>query len=675
MVARLDNTRGTSDRHTRTHSSPGLWTTLLATILVSWPATGMGSQLPKRQGWALTSPGGDVQVTIAQKPLRYTARFRGKPVLVDSPLGLELQGSGPFQSLRLQHIQRRSAERTWTPVWGKSNQIKDSYREMKLSFEEQGSASNEGSRRLLGLVVRAYDDGFAFRYKLDAQPALKGFVVERELTGFRFPENPTVWAATYKNFRSSYEEEYRESRLSSLSSVPLIGLPMLARLQTDLYAAIAEADLTDWAGLYVSLQGDTLTAKLSPRRDGSGLVRTETPTRSPWRVVMLASTPNRFIESNLIENLNPASVIADTSWIRPGMMAWDHWWSGDVKMNADTNERFIAFASEMSFRYQLIDWQWYGQYNKPEADITSPTPALELPRVLRFAREHGVREWLWLHSGDVDRALSDGKLDAVFGIYEGWGIAGVKIDFMNSDDQERVNWYHTVLTMAAKHHLMVDYHGAYKPTGMGITYPNLLTSEGVLGNEYNKFSARVTPTHKLILPFTRMLVGPMDFTPGGFLNRSPTEFQSTHPTQVMGSRAQELAAFVVYWSPLTCVADDPEHYRGQPGLEFLRGLPTIWDETRVLDGAVGEHIVIARRRGQNWFLGGMTADHAYQLTLPLTFLGEGRFASHVFADPADRTTSYESLEVTQRVATSADRMQLDMRPAGGVAIHFERIPD
>ncbi len=210
-------------------------------------------------------------------------------------------------------------------------------------------------------------------------------------------------------------------------------------------------------------------------------------------------------------------------------MAWDHWWSGDVKMDNETEKRFIAFAGDMGFPYQLVDWQWYGEFNKPGADITRPAPQLNLPEFLRFASEHHVRLWLWLHSGDVNRALNAGTLDEAFTVYQKWGIAGVKIDFMDRDDQDMVNWYATVVEMAAKHQLMVDFHGAYKPTGLRRTWPNLLTREGVLGNEYNKFSGRVTPEHKLTLPFTRMLVGPMDYTPGGFLNRSPSEWNRPRP--------------------------------------------------------------------------------------------------------------------------------------------------
>ena len=253
---------------------------------------------------------------------------------------------------------------------------------------------------------------------------------------------------------------------------------------------------------------------------------------------------------------------------------------------------------------------------------------------------------------------------------------------MDSDDQAMVNWYIKVVQTAAAHHLMVDYHGAFKDTGLRVTYPNLLTREGVLGNEYNKFTRRVTPTHKLTLPFTRMLVGPMDYTPGGFLNRSPVEWKQTIPTEVMGSRAQELALFVVYWSPLTCVTDAPENYKDkngkpQPGLDFLRVVPTVWDETRVLDGSVGEHIVMARRSGKRWFVGGMTADNAYRYPLSLSFLGPGKYTAHLYLDPdlpPANTGGYEALTQLTRTVTAKDTITLPMRPAGGAALSFEPVP-
>jgi alpha-glucosidase len=618
--------------------------------------------------WTVKSPDGNVTIEIHRSPLTYSVTYNRQQVVTDSALGLVLKGQPPFTNLKLIKEQHSEADTTTVPVWGKSSPIRNHYNEISLSFAEQGAPN-----RNLDIILRAYADGVAIRYNLPAQPGLEKFEVTGEQTAFHFPRDPIVWATIYSSFHNSYEGHFPREHISDLPESAIIGLPILAEVKPGLYAAITEADLTDWAGMSLKSAAGGLIANLSPRLDGDGLVLGTTSHASPWRVLMLGTSPGALIESSLIENLNPPSAIQDTSWIHPGMMAWDNWWSGDVKMDNDTIKRYITFAGEMGFPYQLIDWQWYGPFNERGANITKPAPQLDMPMLLQFAREHHVREWLWIHSGDVNRTLEAGKLDAAFALYEKWGIAGVKIDFMDSDDQEMVNWYARIVKLAAAHHLMVDFHGAFKPTGLRVTYPNLLTREGVEGNEYNKFSNRVTPTHKLTLPFTRMLAGPMDYTPGGFLNRSPSEWKQTTPTEVMGSRAQELALFVVYWSPLTCVADDPEHYRDQSGLKFLREVPTVWDETKVLDGAVGEHIVVARRNGSKWFVGGMTADQAYVYHLPLSFLGKGAYTAHLFVDPADSNAAYDSLSQSTRTVTSSDSLTLHMRPAGGAALYFEPV--
>lgn len=616
---------------------------------------------------SLKSPDNAVEVQVNLNPLTYSVTRSGHAVLASSALGLELKDEAPLQGWKLLHAERHSADRTWTPVWGKTSQIRDRYNEVTLSLEEK-----EGAHRRLDLIVRAYPDGIAFRYGLPQQRGLSHFIVSKELTSFHFATDATLWAGITEKYHNSFEYEYVKQPLSGVAAGSHVILPLLAQVDETTYASIMEADLTDWAGMYLMPGGDaTLTADLSPRLDNAGLVEASVPHQSPWRVVMLGGRPGDLIESNLIENLNPPSKIADVSWIKPGKMAWDHWWSGDVKMDNDTNRRYITFASEMGFPYQLIDWQWYGEFNKPEADITKPAPQIDMPGLLQFAKEHNVREWLWMHSGDVTRAKDAGNLDAAFALYEKWGIAGVKIDFMDSNDQGIVNWYEEIVTLAAKHHLMVDFHGAFEPTGLRVTWPNLLTREGVLGNEYNKFSTRVTPLHKLTLPFTRMLAGPMDYTPGGFLNRSPSEWKQTTPTQVMGSRAQELALFVVYWSPLTCVTDDPEHYKGQPGLDFLKVVPTVWDESKVIDGEVGEHIVMARRKGKEWFVGGMTGDKPYDYRLSLSFLPKGEYTAHIFADPGDPNASYEAVDIKTTHVSDKDSLDLHMRRAGGGAIYLE----
>ncbi len=631
-------------------------------------AAAMAQTGPEHE-WTVQSPNGGVAVHVAlQGQLTYSISFHGRPVIVESPLGLEFREglalTGP--NLRFVNLARSSVDTSWTNLLGKSNPVRDQYNQEVVSFGASASAT-------MKLLVRAFDDGAAFRYEAISTGSQEA-VIQSEKTEFRFPNDPTVWAATYDGFSHPYEHEYAKAKLSSIYPSSLIGLPLLVETDPQTFVGITEADLTDWAGMYLKTTARNappiVKAALSPRLDGDGLVKVKLPHSSPWRVVMIGSKPGDLIESNLIVNLSPPSAIANTSWIQPGKMAWDHWWSGDVKMDNETEKRFIKFAGEMGFPYQLVDWQWYGTFNKPGADITKPAPQLNMPELLRYAKEQKVRLWLWLHSGDVNRALKAGTLDEAFTVYQRWGIAGVKIDFMERDDQEMVNWYSTVVELAAKHRLMMDYHGAFKPTGLRRTWPNLLTREGVLGNEYNKVSGRVTPEHKLTLPFTRMLAGPMDYTPGGFLNRSPAEWKETTPTEVMGSRPQELALFVVYESPLMCVADDPDHYRGQPGLDFLKVVPTVWDETRVLEGTVGKHILLARRKGNDWYVGGMTGDDEFQAKLPLSFLGNNRYLATIFADPNDPNASYEQVNQTEQRVTAKDVIDVRMRPAGGVAIYF-----
>ncbi len=250
----------------------------------------------------------------------------------------------------------------------------------------------------------------------------------------------------------------------------------------------------------------------------------------------------------------------------------------------------------MGWAYVLLDAGWSSRNS-----IMESSQAVNMDELLAFAKEKNVRLWLWLHWSSVDR--NDAYKEA-FALYEKWGIAGVKIDFMNRDDQEMVNWYEKIAKAAAEHHLMVNFHGAFKPTGMIRTYPNQITREGILGNEYNRWSGRVTPEHKTTLPFTRMLAGPADYTPGGFLNMQLDRFKfNVRPTQVQGTRCAELALFVCLESPVINACDHPSHYKDQPGLDFLKIVPTVWDDTRVLDGAVGEHVVIVRRNGNRWFLG------------------------------------------------------------------------
>ena len=632
------------------------------------------TSLPDESQQTLRSPDGKIEVAIhTSGSLTYAITVDGQRVLNPSRLGLRLgDGVELGRDVQLVTAKSQTVDSTWENRFGKRRQVRDHHNELRLALREKSSGKN------FEVIFRAFNDGVGFRYVVPQQTGMENVTVEQEQTEFAFAGNFPCYAGENdrNGFRGPQEWEFKSRHLADIKQDSVIGLPLLIKTPAA-WVALTESDLLDWAGLWLggttnsTTPAVTLTARLAPRREGDGLVKVATPHNSPWRVLMIGREPGRLIESDLVLNLATPCQLADTSWIRPGMMAWDHWWSGDVQMDTATLKQYIQLAADMGWPYQLVDWQWYGPFNKPDADITTVNPAVDMDEVRRFAKEKNVRLWLWLYWTDANR---NDAYQKAFALYEQWGIAGVKIDFMDSDDQFMVNWYEKMTRAAAAHHLMINFHGAYKPTGMNRTLPNQLTREGVLGNEYNRWSSRVTPEHKLMLPFTRFLAGPADFTPGGFLNRQPDQFKANGKrTEVQGTRAAELALFVVYDSPICCVCDRPDHYRNQPGADFLKIVPTVWDDTRVIEGEPGQHLVMVRRSGRDWFLGALTDRTARNIRVKLDFLGPGRWRARFWKDAADSDVNAEHLETEKRLVTAADEIELNLSPAGGAVARFQPV--
>jgi alpha-glucosidase len=661
-------------------------------LALSW-ATSSLAQTADQDTSTIRSPDGTIAVKINHHgELTYAVAVDHEQVLAPSRLGLLLHdGTKLGGNVQLLNSHPNKIDDTWTNRFGKNSTVHNRCNRLLLLLLDQSAV-----RIPFELEFRVYDDGVAFRYLIPERPGLGAVVLDRDFTEFTFPDDYPCFAGEHaKKFRSSQEWTFDRQHLSDIKPYAVKGLPVLVQTPAA-WVAVAESDLLDWSGMWIGgaeqpaggterpasaaeqPAGDasqartavTLVAKLAPRLDGLGVVYAVAPCHSSWRVLAIAREPRQLIESELIENLATHSFLSDISWIKPGKMAWDHWWTGDTIMDTATIESYIQLAADMGWPYQLIDWQWYGTPDKPDADITQAIPALDMDAVRQFARDRNVRLWLWLHSNDVDRNDAYKK---AFPLYEKWGIAGVKIDFMDRDDQEMVNWYEKITRAAAEHHLMVNFHGAFKPCGFERTYPNQITREGILGNEYNKWSKLVTPEHKLTLPFTRFLEGPADFTPGGFLNRQPKDFQANvKPTQAQGTRAAELALFVCFDSPLCCVCDAPDHIRDQPGSDFLKLVPTVWDETRALDGEVGGHLVVVRRSGEEWYLGAMLAGGARALPVKLDFLGSGRWQLTLWHDASDCDEHAEHLVIDDQGVTADDTLTLNLAPNGGCVGHFHR---
>lgn len=616
----------------------------------------------------ITSPDKNVVFELSlEESALYSVSYASNLVIQASKIEFEFKNAPPIsKNLEVLRVKKKTVDYIWQPVLKRYDSIRNYYTEMILELKE---ADFPG--RYLNLEVRTYNDGVAFRIRFLPSDSSFQNIITDENTEFRFIGDPLCWAVDYGSFDTHQESEFRKMRVSGIHPEMITGLPLTVKLNDRLYAAITEADLTDYAGMYLttveSKNEAALKTQLAPRhnqeREGDKVYFAGNH-YTPWRVIMLAGSPGKLIESELIQNLNDACQLIDPSWIKPGVSAWDHWWSGEVKMEQDVIYEYIDLASEMGWQYMLIDWQWYGQFNTPESDITTVAPQLDMPEILNYAQDRNVRCWVWLYWTDVDKS----DFDAACKLYHDWGIAGVKIDFMARDDQEMVNWYHKVVKTAAKHQLMVDFHGAYKPTGWRRSYPNLVTREGVLGNEYNKWSYRVTPEHDCTLPFTRMLAGPMDYTPGGFLNSNPGQFKTGTPARVQGTRAHELAKFVIFDSPFLVACDHPDHYKDQSGSEFLSQVQSVWDQTKVLNGEIGEYLTTARRADKKWFIGSMTNSSERTLTVSLNFLEKERSYKMIsFSDNEETVRDAGKVEKNVKTITYSDKIQIQMKAGGGFA--------
>ncbi len=629
------------------------------------------SFLAKAENYTIESPNKNIKVELQVGDLiEYSVSFKGVEVIASSAIGFEFKQAPPLGAeMNVLKLNETESSSTWKPVLKRFEEIQNHYISFKMNLQEQRFPA-----RKIDIEFRVFNDGIAFRTEFPEQFGNRENVITEELSCFNFSKNYTCWAVNYGSYTTSQEVESFKRKIADITPEMVIGLPMTIKINDDCYVALTEADLEDYAGMYLksnpksgnfSLRTALAPRKGQPENGDKVIYKSSHPT--PWRVVMIAGSPGKLVESEIVQNLNDPCEIEDPSWIKPGISAWDHWWSGEVKMEQSVIYEYIDLASKMGWPYMLIDWQWYGPFNQENADIKKPAPQINMPEILEYAKGKNVKCWLWMYNTDVFRF----DFEEACALYESWGIAGIKIDFMDSDDQEMVNWYHRVVKTAAKHHLMVDFHGAYKPTGWRRTYPNLATREGVLGNEYNKWSLRITPEHLCTLPFTRMLAGPMDFTPGGFLNRNPDKFRNGTPANVLGTRANTLSQFVIYDSPYLVACDHPTNYYGAVGEEFLKHVKSVWDDTKVLNGAIGEYITMARRDQGKWFLGSMTNSEKRELEIKLDFLPNGKFRMVSYSDSPETLKNAEIAEKQERIVTNEDKIKIKMVPGGGFAAWLE----
>lgn len=624
------------------------------------------------QNITVKSPDGNLSVIVANaEKLTYSVGWRNQLILNPSAMGFEFRNEEPMTgNFEILKQTEKDVNETWIPVVkSKHSSVLNNYKELTLNLRERS-----GAMRVMELNIRAYNDGAAFRYKLTRGAKIGDRQIIRELTTFSIPGDPKAWIVEYGGYSSSNEAEFMEHPLSYLTEKSIAGMPMLMDYGNNCWVAITEAKIDNYAAFYIGTNGtkNQLTTKLVPvpgEPENGVKVRFNDEVYTPWRVLMTGDSPGTLIESEIIQNLNDPCAIRDPSWIKPGMSAWDNWWSGDVKMEMPVIKKYIDMASAEGWPYMLVDWQWYGKFNTPEADITKWAPQIDMPEIINYANSKNVRIIIWLYSSDVNR---NAAYRTAFPLYEKWGIAGIKIDFMDRDDQQMVNWYHDIIKCAAENHLMVDFHGAYKPDGIIRTWPNMITREGLMGCEYYKFSDKMSPEHNVKLAFTRMLAGQMDYTPGAFLNVTREQYKQQLPAVVWDTRAAELSKFVIYESPLTVVCDHPDNILGKAGADFLKIVPTTWDDIKFLGGYPGDYIALAKRSADAWFIGVLNNRTGKTVKLKLDFLPAGNYEAQIWSDTKKSDKEPADLNQIHQAVRSGQELSVQLSKNGGYVMVINR---
>lgn len=647
---------------------------------------------------SVDSPGGALRVSVTidgdGRP-GYAIARGGTAVIADSRLGFIL-ADGPKleRGFRLEGVERKTQDATWEQPWGERRRVRDRHQELRVRLVEKRA----GGRRL-DVVFRAFDDGVGFRYEFPEQEGLREVRIVEELTEFAVAEPATAWWIPAGDW-NRYEYLYQKTPLAQVGQAHT---PITLRTDSGLHLALHEAALVDYAAMWLrrSGAGQRLRAALSPGGDRPPVVRTA-PFATPWRTIQIAPTAGGLYESNLILNLNEPNALGDVSWFKPYKYAGIWWslhldtesWATGPRHGATTANarRYIDFAARNGFRGVLIEgWNrgWDGDWfaDGSEFSFTEPTPDFDLEAVAAYARKRGVH--LVGHhetAGNVERYES--QLGPALDLYARLGIDSVKTGYVadaggiRAEEDGRVvyRWHDgqlmsrhhlKVVTEAAKRHIAVNPHEPIKDTGLRRTYPNWVAREGARGMEYNAWGDPPNPPeHEANLVFTRMLAGPMDFTPGivSLRGRGGQQIQST--------LAKQLALYVVIYSPIQMVADLPENYAKQPAaFQFIRDVPTDWEETRVLAGEVGDYAVIARqdRGSKDWYLGAVTDEDARTLDVPLDFLDEGlRYTAEIYrdGDDADWRERPFSIAIEKRSARRGDTLKLRIAAGGGLAIRF-----
>jgi alpha-glucosidase len=624
-----------------------------------------------QSSYDLRSPDGRIELRIrTAERLRYDVLLKGRALLENCTLALDVEHQKLGMQPRALEAKQRTNDQLIRPaIRQKSAQIRDAYSELRLSMEG-GYA----------VVFRAYNEGVAYRFETSL-PRQQTKVYGEE-ANWNFPSNDVVYYPQEDSFFSHNERRYVPQHLSEIAPGFIATLPAVVDVGQGAKVAIAESDVEDYPGMWLrGTSGNGLAATFPPYplkeelhgdRDfkvveAADYIAGTSGTRTfPWRLVGVAETDGDLLTNQLVWLLEKPSEIQDTSWIKPGKVAWD-WWNAnniygvDFKsgINTQTYKYYIDFAAKYGLQYIILDEGWYKLGN-----VLDVVPEVNMDELTAYARQKNVGIILWV----VWKTLDDQLIPAL-DQYAKWGIKGIKVDFMQRSDQLVMNFYAKVSRETAKRKMLVDFHGDQKPASMTRTWPNLINAEGVRGLEWSKWSADTEPEHNVTLPFTRMFLGPMDYTPGAMRNASKANFAPIFgQPMALGTRCHQLAMYVVFDAPLQMLADSPSNYLREPAaMEFLAPVPTEWDETKVLNARIADYVLVARRNGQDWYVGAMTDWTARDLDVNLSFLADGSFTMEAFQDAVNADRVASDFKTTTSSVNKGEKLKIHLAPGGGWA--------
>ena len=627
--------------------------------------------LPAPQ-YFIKSPDQQLSISVnINKNISFAVEYKNSLLLNANRITMEINGDEVLglAPILINRSEESIKEQIYAPLSTKSSVINNEFNLLTLTFKDNYK-----------LEFRAYNHGVAYRFVTSIP---NDIIVFSETVDLNFDKGSSVYFPEEESIISHYERSYKYSRIGDIDVGKFCSLPFLIESPDGLKILFSESDLDDYPGLFMKKTGATTFSALFPKyvlnttpfpgredrnevieKEADYIARTVGDRSFPWRVFIIGEDKD-LIESSLMYQLASPSKIENTDWIKPGQIAWDWYNANNIYgvdfesgLNTDTYKYYIDFASDNGIKYIILDEGW----SKSTTNITAPADNLDVKELIRYGKEKGVGVILWVLWKPLDQDLS-----GILTKYKNWGAVGVKVDFMQRSDQYMVNFYKRVAIEAAKNELVVDFHGAYKPTGLNREYPNVLTFEGVKGNEHNKWSHDITPDHNLTIPFIRMAAGPMDYTPGAMANaQMVNHFISFERPIGQGTRCHEVSKYIIFESPLQMLCDSPSRYKKEiETVQIIVQIPQVWDETKVLEAKISDYLLLARRSGDNWYIAAMTDWTAREFDVKLDFLPPGEYDVQIMEDGPNANRFAEDYRLIKTSVKNNEVMKAVLEKGGG----------